>query len=73
MEILFIGAVVILIPLAMAAFGMSLFANSVETISKASKDNKAYKLQRDFYKRNPKATQQDFIDWYIDQKSRGIL
>ena len=70
MEILFIGAAIILIPLAMAAFGMSLIAGSAETISKASKDNKAYKLQRDFYKAHPNATQQDFINWYIQQKKR---
>jgi hypothetical protein len=58
----------ILVPLIMFAVGASQFAKAAETFSGIKKDQQAYKLQRDFYAKNPGATRQDFINWYVNSK-----
>jgi hypothetical protein len=58
----------ILVPLIMFAVGASQFAKAAETFSGIKKNQQAYKLQREFYAKNPGATQKDFLDWYV--KSR---
>lgn len=39
----------------------------MEKIDKSKRDKQARKIQKDFYKANPGATQQDFIRWYVNQ------
>lgn len=60
---------VVLIPLAMIVGGMALFNSGHRSIKSAKADHKAYSMQRDFYKANPGATQQDFIQFYIAQRA----
>lgn len=57
-----------LLMLGMAAFGLSLLTNSIESIGKSKREWKEVSKQRDFYKANPGATQQDYIQHYIEQR-----
>ena len=66
---------VLLLPLIMIAIGASQFAKAASTLSElsdkkraAEADRKAFELQKNFYARNPGATQQDFLKWYTSGK-----
>jgi len=65
MEFLVVFLLIIFVPLIFLVIGSSLIVKSIETFGEIKKENESYKIQRDFYKQNPGATQQDFLDWYI--------
>ena len=68
MEFLVVFLLIIFVPLIFLVIGSNLIVKSLETFSDIKKDNESYKMQKNFYKENPGATQQDFIQWYVKNR-----
>ena len=63
----------ILLPLIFIAIGASLIANSMESISKTTKDMRLEKIQREYLRSHPNCTRQEMMQYLLKLRNEGKI